>query len=434
MFPYISEESEFFSYAAGKGYLVREPGGGPAKFYATATSSSKVGCFDFTNPDFLAWYEPRVRRVLELGVGVVKTDFSEAVPEDAVYYDGSSGVQGHNKLTFLYARTIYEIMRSVAAQRGERPMLWGRSGYAGSHTIPAAWAGDSSTHQNNHACVLRGGLSIACSGIPFWGFDMGGFYNTDHEGYECPPTEEEYIRSVQFGMLSPLARCHGKTPREPWQFGKRAEDIFRSFNDLRHRMQPYLYSTALAGVRDRMPMLRPMILEYPGDRAARHAELQYMLGNALLVAPVFDQEQMEVYFPEGRWTEWFGGEIIEGGGWKRVPQRLDRIPIYQRENTAIPMLCEAPEDAGEAFGSMRLLLALNGEMCGEILDDGAARRVEARYDGGCVYVDTDFPACEILLSVKEEVCRAVLCKKDAALERVGNRYRIAPAGGEEKKG
>lgn len=72
------------------------------------------------------------------------------------------------------------------------PMLWGRSGYAGSHTIPAAWAGDSSTHLNNHACILRGGLSAAMSGIPFWGFDMGGFYNTDHEGYECVPTDLSY--------------------------------------------------------------------------------------------------------------------------------------------------------------------------------------------------------------------------------------------------
>ena len=74
-------------------------------------------------------------------------------------------------------------MAEVKIPLGELPMLWGRSGYAGSHTIPAAWAGDSSTHLNNHACILRGGLSASMSGIPFWGFDMGGFYNTDHEGY-----------------------------------------------------------------------------------------------------------------------------------------------------------------------------------------------------------------------------------------------------------
>lgn len=108
-----------------------------------------------------------------MGIGAVKTDFSEAVPEDAVYFDGSTGIQGHNKLTFLYAKTIYDIMAEVKIPLGELPMLWGRSGYAGSHTIPAAWAGDSSTHLNNHACILRGGLSASMSGIPFgdliWG-------------------------------------------------------------------------------------------------------------------------------------------------------------------------------------------------------------------------------------------------------------------------
>lgn len=72
------------------------------------------------------------------------------------------------------------------------------------------------------------------SGIPFWGFDMGGFYNTDHEGYECVPTDEEYIRSCQFGFFNSLSRCHGKTPREPWNFGEKAEKIFKKFNDIRH--------------------------------------------------------------------------------------------------------------------------------------------------------------------------------------------------------
>ena len=70
-----------------------------------------------------------------MGIGAVKTDFSEAVPENAVYYDGSNGLQGHNKLTYLYAKTIYEAMKEVKEPLGERPMLWGRSGYAGSHTI-----------------------------------------------------------------------------------------------------------------------------------------------------------------------------------------------------------------------------------------------------------------------------------------------------------
>lgn len=234
IFPYIDENSKYFKEAEEKGFLVKNTKGVTSRFYSTATSTSKVGCFDFTNPHFIEWYKPKVRSVVSMGIGAVKTDFSEAVPEDAVYFDGSTGIQGHNKLTFLYAKTIYDIMAEVKIPLGELPMLWGRSGYAGSHTIPAAWAGDSSTHLNNHACILRGGLSASMSGIPFWGFDMGGFYNTDHEGYECVPTDEEYIRSCQFGFFNSLSRCHGKTPREPWNFGEKAEKIFKKFNDIQN--------------------------------------------------------------------------------------------------------------------------------------------------------------------------------------------------------
>ena len=102
IFPYIDENSKYFKEAEEKGFLVKNTKGVTSRFYSTATSTSKVGCFDFTNPHFIEWYKPKVRSVVSMGIGAVKTDFSEAVPEDAVYFDGSTGIQGHNKLTFLY--------------------------------------------------------------------------------------------------------------------------------------------------------------------------------------------------------------------------------------------------------------------------------------------------------------------------------------------
>lgn len=324
IFPYIDENSKYFKEAEEKGFLVKNTKGVTSRFYSTATSTSKVGCFDFTNPHFIEWYKPKVRSVVSMGIGAVKTDFSEAVPEDAVYFDGSTGIQGHNKLTFLYAKTIYDIMAEVKIPLGELPMLWGRSGYAGSHTIPAAWAGDSSTHLNNHACILRGGLSASMSGIPFWGFDMGGFYNTDHEGYECVPTDEEYIRSCQFGFFNSLSRCHGKTPREPWNFGEKAEKIFKKFNDIRHLLLPYLYSTTYKTHLSDIPVIRPVVMEYPEDRSARNVELEYFLGDSLLVVPVFDQEdEIDVYLPNGQWIDLFTHERIKGGRWVKRKIELD---------------------------------------------------------------------------------------------------------------
>lgn len=335
----------------------------------------------------------KVRSVVSMGIGAVKTDFSEAVPEDAVYFDGSTGIQGHNKLTFLYAKTIYDIMAEVKIPLGELPMLWGRSGYAGSHTIPAAWAGDSSTHLNNHACILRGGLSASMSGIPFWGFDMGGFYNTDHEGYECVPTDEEYIRSCQFGFFNSLSRCHGKTPREPWNFGEKAEKIFKKFNDIRHLLLPYLYSTTYKTHLSDIPVIRPVVMEYPEDRSARNVELEYFLGDSLLVVPVFDQEdEIDVYLPNGQWIDLFTHERIKGGRWVKRKIELDKIPVFIRQNKMIPMLTKIPENIEEKYENLDVILFCEDEIRDTYIDDGNVQNLKAKIEEGTLFINTDMDA------------------------------------------
>lgn len=404
IFPYIDENSEYFKEAEEKGFLVKNKDGEVSRFYATATSTSKVGCFDFTNPAFIEWYTPKVKAVVSLGVGAVKTDFSEAVPEDAVYFDGSNGIQGHNKLTYLYAKTIYQIMEDVKVPIGEKPMLWGRSGFAGSHTIPAAWAGDSSTHLNNHACILRGGLSASMSGIPYWGFDMGGFYNTDYEGYECAPTDEEYIRSCQFGFLNSLSRCHGKTPREPWNFGEQAEEIFKKFNTIRHLLLPYLYTTAFQTHVTGIPMIRPVVMEYPEDRTARYVELEYFLGEHLLVAPVFDQDILEIYLPDGNWTDWFTGERIKGEIWIKKEKRLDQIPIFIRENAVIPMLMQVPEDIETKYENMNIVLSIgDGKISDTYYDEESSQSFQAEIRQETLHIKTDMSIARVTVYTEKQL-------------------------------
>lgn len=170
-------------------------------------------------------YKENTVKVFIQCVGETAFRFRMYTPGNEHPFDNSIyQLEGQNGVNITENEEFISISKGKIEAR-----VWGRSGYAGSHTIPAAWAGDSSTHLNNHACILRGGLSASMSGIPFWGFDMGGFYNTDHEGYECVPTDEEYIRSCQFGFFNSLSRCHGKTPREPWNFGEKAEKIFKKF-------------------------------------------------------------------------------------------------------------------------------------------------------------------------------------------------------------
>lgn len=399
MWPYIGVGTPTYEYAKEHGFLVMDSvTGEPVAFPPAATTDRRVSGFDFTNPAMREWHRDLVKNVVKDGVGVIKTDFSEALPVTSVFYDGSNGQQGHNKNPLLYAKTIYEAMQEVKNETGERAMLWGRSGYAGTQNYPGNWAGDSSTHENNVACILRGGLSIGLSGVPFWGHDMGGFYNTDSDGYECPPTDTEYQRSVQFGMLSPLSRSHGKTPREPWNFSEESQKIFRRYAGIRYRLTPYLYSMAYVSHHTGLPMLRAMLLEFPDDPTAWMTELQYMLGDSLLVAPVFDQDDMRVYLPDGQWAMPLTGEIVTGGRWVRPTVTEEDIPLYMRENSFIPLRGHETEwTPEEPFTNLTVLMHVTSALDGMYYDDNVQAPVHAHRDGGTLQVETTMPMARLVL-------------------------------------
>ena len=284
-----------------------------------------------TNPTLVDCMTQRVGTLMRMGVGVIKTDFSEEIPEDAVFYDGTTGAQSHNRYPLLYAKTIYEASRAVKETMGQKTLLWGRSGYLGSQNYPANWAGDSSASLNNLASILAGGLSIGISGV----FDIGGFYNCDYEGKRTVPEDEEYIRSMQMGLMSPLSRSHGQTtPREPWIFSETAQAAFLKINKLRYRLLPYLYSTAYETHNRGIPMMRALLLEFPQDRNVRTIGTDYMLGEAVLVAPVFDQQEHAVYLPKGSWID-LEREARLDGGWIVKEKRIDEIPLFLRENRGL---------------------------------------------------------------------------------------------------
>ena len=325
--------------------FIKNKEGHPAMFKATADSEFLCACFDFTNPEFLAWYEERVKKIVRMGVSVIKTDFSEAVPEDVVFYNGMSGREGHNLLTYLYAKNIYTWMKEICDERGELPMLWGRSGYVGSHTIPAAWAGDSSSDKASHSAILQAGLGMAMSGVSFWGYDLGGFYNTGYIGNEERPNVEDYLSSVQMGLWMPLSRAHGKTPREPWQYGDMALKEVKKWINFRHRLVPYLYHTACQSHQSGIPMIRPLVMEYPKDPIAKTQNLSYMLGDALLISPGFDRDEYELYLPEGRWQDIESKEVYEGMTFVHIENKAfadggTSLRVFQKEGTSIPLFAQ----------------------------------------------------------------------------------------------
>ena len=366
MFPYVhaidrsGRASNQFRVMKERGYLVKNAQGEPYTFSPGEGDAGnwKVAALDFTNPEFVAYMKERVKRLMRMGVGVIKTDFSEEIPQDAILYDGTTGLESHNKYTLLYAKTIYEASREAKEEMGQKALLWGRSGYAGSQNYPANWAGDSSASKNNLFALLNGGLSMGVSGVSFWGFDIGGFYNCDYSGKRVIPEDEDYIRSVQMGLMSPLSRSHGQsTPREPWVYSETAQKAFLKINKIRYAMLPYLYSTGYETTREGIPMMRAMVLEYPEDMNVRNISTEYMLGGSVLVAPVFDQQKHYVYLPEGSWVDLETKERICGNKWINYPQQIDVIPMFLRENTMMATLKDVPEHiADENFSGLELVM------------------------------------------------------------------------------
>ncbi|MGN0202985.1 MAG: TIM-barrel domain-containing protein [Coprococcus sp.] len=416
MYPYVLKYigddrkiNPVFAKLSKRGYLLKNAEGETCVF-SPAEGEGDVkdmvtAAVDFTNPEAAAYMRDRICRLMEIGIGVIKTDFGEEIPETAVFYDGTTGKESHNKYPLLYARTIYEASKEVKEKQGQRPLLWGRSGYAGSQNYPANWAGDSSTHKNNLAAILRGGLSIGISGVSFWGFDIGGFYNCDYEGNRIKPEDEEYIRSVQMGLLAPLSRSHGQaTPREPWEYSSEAQAAFLKMNKFRYRLFPYLYSIACETHRTGVPMMRAMMLEFQDDLNTRNISTQYMLGNALLVAPVFDQQTQHVYLPAGSWIDWNTGERVEGGRWTSEVRPLDELPLYFREDTIIPMLNEAkmhsPEDFFEDY---TIYVNLVNGINTKIYNDEEEYIFHAQIDGNRVVIETDMVNAKIIVYATDDI-------------------------------
>ena len=229
-------------------------------------------------------------------------------------------------------------------KRGELPLLWGRSGYAGSHTIPAAWAGDSSSDKATHSAILQAGLGMAMSGVSFWGYDLGGFYHTGYTG-----NEERLMQKIIFPLyrwdFGCLIQSTWQNTERAWQYGDLALERVKEWINFRHRLAPYLYHTACQSHLFGIPMLRPVVMEYPKDPMAKMQNLSYMLGDSLLVSPAFDREEYDLYLPEGQWRNIESKEVYEGGSFVHVETKSfanggTSLLVFQKEGTSIPLLAQ----------------------------------------------------------------------------------------------
>ena len=319
--PYIAQKSVLFDEGLEHGYLVRTTDG---NVWQTDLWQAGMALVDFTNPAAVAWYRSKLEGLLDIGVDSFKTDFGERIPvRDIAWHDGSDPEKMHNYYTHLFNRTAFDLLVERLGE-GEA-ILFARSATAGGQQFPAHWGGDNDSSLPSMGETLRGGLSLSLSGFGYWSHDIGGF--------EGAPDPSVFKRWLAFGLLSSHSRLHGSSSyRVPWAFDDEAVDVARRFTLLKQQLVPYLQQMAQEAHEHGTPLLRPMVLEFPDDRTCHAIDTQYMLGDSLLVAPVFSPDgEVEVYLPEGRWTSVFDGSVETGGRWLRQQHGFMTLPLYVRE-------------------------------------------------------------------------------------------------------
>jgi alpha-D-xyloside xylohydrolase len=332
-YPLVSIHHSLFKKLDENGWLLKDQKGetyiynwDPAPFGEVLTPLPPSGMVDFTNPDAYAWYRDSHKALFESGVDIIKTDFGEQIPEDAIGFNGDTGSRLHNINALLYNRCVYEATRSFY---GQDAMVWGRSGWAGSHRYPIQWGGDPQSDWEGLAGSIRGGLSWGLSGVPFFSHDTGGFYGEQ-------PVEKLFVRWTQASVLSSHFRFHGIGPREPWHFPQQ-EALIKKWVEFRYQLIPYLKAAANV-VKKGYPVMRAMPLAFPNDPAAWAFDEQYLLGEALLVAPVIrEDDQKRVYLPKGDWYDYWTGKLFSGCQVLELISSLEQCPLFVKAGTILPL-------------------------------------------------------------------------------------------------
>jgi alpha-glucosidase (family GH31 glycosyl hydrolase) len=331
-------------YAIQQGYVIRKADGSPHRVEAHMPWFQKSLVLDFTNPQAAEWWlNQREYLITEIGVDGFKTDGGEHIWDpETQFSNGLRGTRGINIYPLVYEAAY---RRFFETHRGTDHVLFSRAGYTGAQNSPCHWAGDENSTWEAFRASLRAMLNIGQCGVPFIGWDIAGFAGPI-------PSSELYLRAAAFSVFCPIMQYHSdvnpgqRTSRDrtPWNIQKQTGDlkvipIFRQLANLRMNLVPYILKEARSSSRSGLPLMRALPLEFPEDPACRAFPSEYLFGEALLVAPVMEpgKDTWRVYLPREEWRDIWTGEIYSGLQTIEVPVPMDRIPVYQRKGTILPL-------------------------------------------------------------------------------------------------
>ena len=318
--PYVAEGAEQITEARENNYI------GPLTKKQESEGSNfstldYAGTIDFTYDKATEWYKGLLRRLLQMGVKCIKTDFGENIHMDAKYKNMSSDLL-NNLYALLYQKAAYEVTEEVTGDG----IVWARAAWAGCQRYPLHWGGDSCSSWDGMAGSLKGGLHFGLSGFAFWSHDVPGFHTLPNF-MNGIVQDDVYVRWTQFGVFSSHIRYHGTNKREPWHY-PRIADIVKKWWNLRYTLIPYILQESLIATETGHSVIEALIFQHPADKTCWHIDDQYYFGHDFLVCPVMNSENCrDVYLPvaDSQWVK----------------------PVFVREGVQIPMYHEHVECTDE---------------------------------------------------------------------------------------
>lgn len=321
-----------------QGLLIKDEEGKTLTFLGPPRLET-TSLLDLSNEKTRDWAKAKMQAAVDLGFDGWMADFAEWLPWETKLDDGRRGDAAHND----YPRQWQRLNQDFFAQA--RPdgdfAYFVRSGWTGTQALaPVVWAGDQNTtfeQDDGLPTVVRLGLNLGLSGVTIYAHDIAGYTSI----FNDPASKELYYRWTELGAFSPVMRTHhGSSGGLGWTFDKDDEtiDFFGRYAREHVRLYPYLRGLAKQAELRGLPLWRPMAMYYPAQSWT--ITDQFLLGEALLIAPVLvaAQTERDVVLPIGRWYDYWSTKIYDGGTTTRVAAPLDTIPVFVRAGAVLPLL------------------------------------------------------------------------------------------------
>ncbi|MBR2751666.1 MAG: alpha-xylosidase [Clostridiales bacterium] len=334
--PYIAQRSPLFREGMEGNYFINTGDGNP---WQSDYRQAGAAMIDFSLPVVRAWYQKFLDELIRMGVDSFQLDYGADAPiadpsfgayasKLGITYKNKFDAESmHNYYAYLFSDTVFEILEKRYGQNNA--CILSHAGTVGSQKFPFLSLDNTATSYDAMKTVIQSGLNLSISGFPFWSQNIGGL------GDDCTP--DLFMRWHAAATFAPHANAIGvNIPKDPWNFGADAISEVMLFSKLKLGLMPYIFSSAVESSTMGTPLVRPMLLEFPGDPNTYTLDQQYMLGGNLLVAPITQADGIVRYYvPSGVWTNLLTRERVEGPIWKNEQHDYTSMPILARPGTIL---------------------------------------------------------------------------------------------------